>query len=257
MPLPFQPKPLDADAAAYIARSGATDRTAINAFVRGVKDLGLWNNMVCWPLRSSQNAGFGSTAYSLGGLGTYDGTLVNAPGWGANGITFSGGSPTESINPSAISADKSVTLFYAASHSDLTSNEQKAINVNGCEIGRAFNTSGVEMAFLGSPFPTSGRSTAISGFAINTFYSATGTFNDAATSMSRFYNGANKVTNTSADMSGTPIAEVFIGKRQGDNSKFVGTIAVSAYLNSVLSDAQVAALHSLYKSTLGTGLGLP
>ena len=53
MPLPFQPKPLDADAAAFIQRSGATDRTAINAFVRGVKALGLWNNMVCWPLRSA------------------------------------------------------------------------------------------------------------------------------------------------------------------------------------------------------------
>ena len=70
MPLPFHRRRLDPDAADFCRRSGATDRAAINAFVRGVKDLGLWDNMVCWPLRSAQNAGTGTTAYSLGGLGT-------------------------------------------------------------------------------------------------------------------------------------------------------------------------------------------
>jgi len=247
----------DADATAFAAASGATDVSNLSAFVKGVKELGLWSNMVCWPLRSTQNAGTGDTVYSLGGLGAFNGTRVNGPTWGADGITFSGGSPTESVNPAAITADKSVTLFYAASHSDLTSTEQKAINVNGAEVGRAFSATGVEAAWVASPFPTVARSTVVSGFAINTFYSAAGTFDDATTSISRFYNGGSKVTNSSADLSGTPTAEVFIGKRTGDNSKFVGTIAVATYINSVLSDAQVAALHSLYRDTLGTGLAIP
>jgi hypothetical protein len=52
----------DSDAAAFFATAGVTDATAktqINSFVKGIKDLGLYNNMVCWPLRSSQlgNAG--------------------------------------------------------------------------------------------------------------------------------------------------------------------------------------------------------
>ena len=81
---------IDPDAAAYAELSGATDIAALSAFVKGVKELGLWNNMVCWPLRSSQNAGTGTTAYSLGGLGTFNGTLVNGPAWGANGITYDG-----------------------------------------------------------------------------------------------------------------------------------------------------------------------
>jgi len=85
---PFVSASFDADARAYINTSGATDRAAINHFVKGVKKLGLYSSMVCWPLRSAQNAGAGSTAYSLGGMGTYHGTLVNGPTWGADGITF-------------------------------------------------------------------------------------------------------------------------------------------------------------------------
>jgi hypothetical protein len=55
--------------------------------------------MVCWPLRSSQNAGTGSTAYSLGGLGTYNGTLVNGPTWGADGISFGGNTQRIEYSP--------------------------------------------------------------------------------------------------------------------------------------------------------------
>jgi hypothetical protein len=83
----------DADASAYFTTAGVTNtagRQQISRFVTGIKDLGLYNNMVCWPLRSSQNAGTGTTAYSLGGLGTYNGTLTNGPTWGADGITFDG-----------------------------------------------------------------------------------------------------------------------------------------------------------------------
>ena len=66
----------------------ATPRKQIRDFSAGVNDLGLWNSMVCWPLRSSQNYGSGTTAYSLGGLGTFNGTLVNGPSWGVDGVTF-------------------------------------------------------------------------------------------------------------------------------------------------------------------------
>ena len=85
---PFLTASFDSDARAFVNTSGATDRAAINYFVKGIKRLGLWSSMVCWPLRSSQNAGTGSTAYSLGGLGTYNGTLVNGPTWGADGVLF-------------------------------------------------------------------------------------------------------------------------------------------------------------------------
>ena len=46
--------------------------------------------MVAWPMRSIHNAGTGSTVYSLGGLGVYNGIMTNSPTWGAKGINFGG-----------------------------------------------------------------------------------------------------------------------------------------------------------------------
>lgn len=84
---------LDNDTLAYAARvkagSGKTilpeNLRQINKFVIGIKKLGLWNSMVCYPMRSIHNAGTGSTVYSLGGLGVYNGTMVNGPTWQSDG----------------------------------------------------------------------------------------------------------------------------------------------------------------------------
>jgi hypothetical protein len=84
---------LDRDTKAYLKRMAVdgiktpADIYSVNDFVVGLKDLNLWGNLICWPLRANQNAGTGTKAYSLGGLGTYNGTLVNNPSWQANGIT--------------------------------------------------------------------------------------------------------------------------------------------------------------------------
>jgi hypothetical protein len=65
-------------------------RQLIVDFAQGIDRLGLWNSMVCWPLRSSQNGRSGTTAFSLGGLGRFDGTLTGTPlpSWTADGVTF-------------------------------------------------------------------------------------------------------------------------------------------------------------------------
>jgi len=89
---------MDADVISYNARIIAGGNQSLsmqslrqlNQFVISIKKMKLWHNMVCWPLRANQNAGTGTTAYSLGGLGTYNGTLTNGPIWRANGIDFDG-----------------------------------------------------------------------------------------------------------------------------------------------------------------------
>jgi len=249
----------DADAAAYFDRAGVTDATAkaqINAFVKGVKDLGLYNNMVCWPLRSAQNKGSGTTAYSFGGLGTYDGTLTNGPTWGASGITFDGNN--DYISVTNFVTPYTNTLFYCGNHSTMTG-AQKAAYFYGNEIGKAESvTYGIEATSLLSPFPDVGRSTTISGLGAGIQYTATGVFNPAGSSMARFYNGGSKVINSSVTYPTASNAQVNIGVRYADgNSPFAGTISVTVYFNSALSDSNVSLLHTLYKTTLGTGLGLP
>ena len=261
MPLPFQPKPLDADAAAYIARSGATDRTAINAFVRGVKALGLWNNMVCWPLRSSQNAGFGSTAYSLGGLGTFDGTLVNfsSGAWTADGITFDG--TDDRIANASLADNAQGTLFVSAYTDTLYTGlfEARIASFDsGIEIGatRVSANLGIEAFYLSSPFSGVGRNVAAASPVLSRWFSAQAVFINAS-AINRYIDGADKqsavITATYSSKTGFSL-----GRRTGGNQLFWnGQISFGAYSTATLSDAQVAALNTLYKSTLGTGLGLP
>ena len=88
---------LDVDTLAYAARvkagSGVTilpePLKQLNKFIVGIKKLGLWSSMVCWPMRSIHNAGRGSTLYSLGGGGTYNGTFTNNTNWSYNGVVMS------------------------------------------------------------------------------------------------------------------------------------------------------------------------
>ena len=249
----------DADAVAYFERAGVTDATAkgqINAFVKGMKDLGLYNNMVSWPLRSSQNAGTGTTAYSLGGAGIFNGTLTNGPTWGTDGVIFDGSNDYISVSTSA-STNNTGTIFYCGIHATMTGT-QKGMNVNNIEIGKAETAIfGIEGAHLSPPFPTVARTTAISGFGSGVRYTATGVYIPSSTIMSRFYNGESKETNGTAVYGTFSASVVNIGARNFDNSNFNGTISVAVYLNSALSDANVLAVHNLYKTTLGTGLGLP
>jgi hypothetical protein len=79
---------IDPDVAAFAARSGATDTTRLSAYAQGIKALGLWSNHASWPQKSAQNAGTGSTVFMLGGVNAGNGTLVNSPAWGANGIAY-------------------------------------------------------------------------------------------------------------------------------------------------------------------------
>jgi hypothetical protein len=66
---------IDPDAQAYANRSGASDLYAINDFVLSAKKLEVWDQLICWPMRSTMNAGSGTTVYSIGGLTAYNGTM--------------------------------------------------------------------------------------------------------------------------------------------------------------------------------------
>lgn len=61
--------------------------TTVHQFVNGIHDLGIWDNFICWILKSSQNVGYGVNVYSIGGLGNYDGILTSPGAWGIGGIT--------------------------------------------------------------------------------------------------------------------------------------------------------------------------
>lgn len=71
-------QPLNADTVTFtnnMPLMSNEEKMYIDMFVLGCKLLGLWNDMVCWPLLSSQNSG-ANTVFSLGGSGTFNGVLT-------------------------------------------------------------------------------------------------------------------------------------------------------------------------------------
>ena len=246
----------DPDARAFFATAGVTDRVArgqINAFVVGVKVLGLFSNMVCWPLRSSQNAGTGTTAYSLGGLGTYNGTLTNGPTWQTDGVLFNRTLATH------ISATRPIGTLASSAYSIFS------VHVNFVEdsqyralwIGRDasndrmfFRTTGDAFAASNSgvvaPSPVDGtHSTVLVGQAGDTPKFVL-SYKDGVVATT----GSNNATGTNTIY--------FIGGDGVLNTRSFGfPIAFNGAFNLALSAAQILQIHTLYKTTLGQGLGLP
>ena len=235
----------DPDASAYFVRAGVTDATAkiqINLFVKGTKDLGLWNDMVCWPLRSTQNSGT-NTAYSLGGLGIYDGTLVNSPSWGVDGITFTSAS-SQTITLPNITISK--TDLILATCQAATSGNLRTI-----EFFNTIDASGIWAGFGGAYFwdcrSTAGTLNRLSGGITPT--SRIFTHGIASASGSSFFvNGtsilSNAVSSTNASMSNFKI----------NHNAGNGNIAFAMFSQSITGNAS---LYNLYKTTLGDGFGLP
>jgi hypothetical protein len=261
---PFLASSFDNDARTFINTSGAADRAAINHFVKGIKRLGLWDDMVCWPLRSAQNAGTGSTAYSLGGLGTYNGTLVNGPTWGADGVTFARTSTQHITTSLQFNGASDVSFFFASNTNDDGGGLGGIISLGGTRAAGAITTTvhachaddgfdSYESSFIIAPTSTLARP-ANSSTSLHVF--------EPLTPVSRV------ATNKSALESATPLSNplggtspAFVIGAQGTvlgDRGFNGTMHVAIAINEVsLTSSQFNSLHDLYKSTLGQGLGLP
>lgn len=235
----------DADASTYFTTAGVTSvagRQQISRFVTGIKDLGLWSSMVCWPLRSSQNAGTGTTAYSLGGLGTFNGTLVNSPSWGVDGITFTSGSSQTITVPNITISQTDLIL---ATCQAATSGNLRTIQFQATSI-----FPGIWAGFSGQYYwdvrSTANTTNRQNGGSVPT--SRIFTHGIASTSGSSFFvNGtsilSNAVSSTNANMSNFKIND------NGGN----GNIAFAMFSQSIAGNAS---LYTLYKTTLGQGLGL-
>lgn len=233
---------IDSDVAAFIAASGATDVAGLDAFVRGIKDLGLWDSMVAWPLRSSQNAGTGTTAYSLGGLGSYDGTLVDGPIWTDDGINFLTGN-TSSLISTGLSASQPFS-FYGCMHfaTNIYSGGILIGSGTSNSVGNAFAASTNRVVMnAGASLASSNTYTPLAKCFIQ------GYFNGVSSSLS--LDG----TNVTGNAGSNNFTDLKIGntitQANKDYEIAFAMIVPNQNVNASVSD--------LYKNTLGVGLGLP
>ena len=256
----------DADAVAYFERAGVTDATAkrqINAFVKGIKDLGLWSSIISWPLRSSQNAGTGTTVYSLGGYGINNGTMNGTISWGTDGIIYPNDSTFKFINTGLTMAFDSSNSSFAVGSLTATASANRRY-IGGSEqgptplsAGTTANTtslSGVgafsgsvftEVSFAGSPN-------------LNTFnwLGASANYATTTNNFNAQFNSAFGTASRNSASDGKTLAHIGGGQTVSDT--FTGTMAFASYFPTTdVSQANKLLLYNLYKTTLGTGLGLP
>jgi len=259
----------DADAAAYFERAGVTDATAkgqINAFVKGLKDLSLYNSIVSWPLRSSQNAGTGTTAYSLGGLGIYNATLSTSPTWGTTGVSFSGSGTLQNDSlATLVRANNGYGAVLICSNSAtgtvnfgvLKGGGGNQTGDNYIAFGRQFNFFAQAQIYLTGGDLTRGfGSIAFNSSGFQFFGSSRTGLTAPATDTG--YVKLNSSTNSSLSGSGNlPSTNPF-----GDNFYLFGQSATGnthafSMISTPMSTTDMESIRSLYKTTLGDGLGLP
>jgi hypothetical protein len=229
-------------------------RRLISDFVRGIKSLGLWNSMVCWPLRASQNAGGGTTAFSLGGLGQFNGTLVNAPTWGSDGINCATTSQRLTFGPAVnIQSYGGFTIFGTQIHRNLSSSSELSLLTRNDGLWpesthQAVSQSSTYIRIGTSPsrHVTAGRG----GTEQNRFHSYHATV-DSNESGFLTYNKTSPVAFGSPATTGVPPTIDWTL-----NWSCTGVYAMHGVMRSY-TQGQQAQLYDLYRQTLGLGLGLP
>jgi len=254
----------DTDGDAYLTRAGVTDplgRCEVLWFTRGMKALGLWQNTVAWAMRNYQNAGIGSTVYSMGGLGIFNGTMVGSPVWITNGSGIRFAAPTirQYINIPTLTQSffTNSSNFFAASinsyifvvprligevgqpASELTVNITSANKITG------LNTWSGSIGSTGSINPNLNFQT------FNTFGVS---FNYALSSANYIAN--NTVTAVSR-LPANVTRNFQIAAGQGVNDHWNGDIAYGIRFYGNLTAVQMLAIKNIATKTLGFNLGLP
>jgi hypothetical protein len=259
----------DTDASTYFTTAGVTNtagRQQISRFVTGIKDLGLWSSIVCWPLRSSQNAGTGTTAYSLGGLQTSNATLTGA-GWTSEGVSFSGS--TQYMSSSLTNIAKDATIFVSAKGNGTNYGSfpwiggvyhPTAYYVSALALGNS--TSGANIStIISQPVGSqrtsdiaSGLSGASSFVALSGSYKRNTVFNVRNLSASTVGTQATYL----ADEATTLTKMTLNGRWNGSGSE-QGNSMTSSFFAIITPncDSVISSFHTLYKTTLGLGLDLP
>jgi len=258
----------DPDARSFISTAGVTDRVArgqINAFVVGVKALGLWSSMVCWPLRLTQNSQSGTTIYSLGGLGTFNGTLVNSPTRASDFMVFSDASKYMEIT--GLTGLTSTMFLMTVARYNYLMNGTLGIDINSTALfgGQTTNYMHVFTGASSGGIGSGIRTNMSAGFSLWSNL-ATGVAEDDLGILFIGHNGTQQLFRwNNTTQSRTIATTVGIGTTARLNVRSdafgpqggLSDYAFTMMCNGSVSDANFQSLRTIYKNTLGAGLGLP
>jgi hypothetical protein len=260
----------DLGAVGYIGINNITNvsqQNAINDFALGLKTLGIYSTSVFYPLRSSQSIASGTTAYSCGGLGTYNATISTTPTWGSNGISFSGGGTLRNDSLATVirSANAYSTILICSNAATGTINfgvlkggGSNQTGDNYTAFARQFNFFSQSQIYLtGGDNTRNFGSLSFSSSGFQFFGSTRNGLSAPSTNTgSVILNGT-----TNSSLSGTgnlpstnPFSDNFYLFGAGATGNEFSFVMITT---SALSSANMQSVRSLYISTLGIGLGLP
>ena len=269
LPLPINAKAkrlIDDDTLSYIARAGVTNHEAINSlnsFVRGIKSLGLWSSMVSWPFRSAQNIGTGLLAYSLGGLTTANATLSGGS-WTSNGFSFSS---TQFANATIPSQSQDLSLMLVASGDGTTYSSFPhffGVQGNSTYVANEFVIASNGVATDYSSFVRNSLNAGAIGGSITNSLTGSTSFTCLASSLklNNLLTNKNYLTGATSSVS-APTSGTSTLNRMQLNGRWTGALTLGCPMRVAFPAIFAPALfstmdqvYSLYKTTLGQGLGL-
>jgi hypothetical protein len=237
-------------------------RQLIIDFAQGIDRLGLWNSMVCWPLRSSQNASTTQTAFSLGGGGTFNAALIGNPAWTSTGVIATGQQAGGPYVSSTYAMPASPMSYYAAIMQNPTSigtntgfYSTLGVGLNGRQfyLSTTANT-GIDrhLAFTGN-WRVESASITVTPPGYNTYTSskfASWRVPDSSTMFVSLNNSQTSGAITGWDSS-SPVGVL------NPVTSCPAPVAFSCIFNTFVSNSLDSQISALYKQTLGLGLGLP
>jgi len=254
-----------------------SDIADIDNFIAGLKQLNLLQNIIVYPFRSQHNLGSGANILSFGGIGKFDGVMINGPSWGSSGINFTAANSQyiripNFLNSPVVAGFSMICLHqpdYTTAARALLANDGVTATTRGFRINvQSHSYVGIN---VGGLFVTFGSSPSDGTSAGSRFYSP---YNTAAMHVNYVSFGESLTTGLAASINtttnaGTKALSFFsnatfntmgIGARNGQTGSgdyFQGAMALMMIANRYISPAEYLNVYALIKTTIGKNLGLP
>jgi hypothetical protein len=244
---------------AYGRELRGADVADLDDFVKGLKQLGLWGNTVCWPMRSIHNIGTGSRVLALGGYNrNYDGTMMNSMAWGTNGMVKANATDHILLDGSSFLKPMPFSLFLCFKANTIAANQNLVVCSAGGVTGSYYvlnldNITSKQFYIAMSRgsvmyYPTVANPTGREQ--LYNFFSATET---PTTHQQEFNGTAGSVATGLATYNPVGVARPNIG---GLNVDTRGVFPFLMLTNTNTPMALHTNLYALYKTTIGKNLGL-
>ena len=263
---------------AYGRELNSSDVADIDNFIKGLKQFNLLQNIIVYPLRSQYNLGTGANVLSFGGIGKFDGLMINGPSWGLSGINFTAASSQYIRIPNFLKSPVVAGFSMICLHQPdftttgraLLGNDGATTTTRGMRINvqnHSYVTGTGVAASMYVTFPSSitGGGT---GSASGTFIS----YNSASMHVNYISYGGGTIlryalnqttgfVNTYLPFFGnTSFNTMGIGARNGQTGLgdyFQGNMSLMMIANRAISPAEYLNVYALIKTTIGKSLGLP